>query len=215
MSRRTKNLLWLLASAVITVVFLLPIFSKSYLDLLINFIDLHPFTAPLVILIFRFIGVVAAPLPGSPVAFASLAVLSWWQAWLFNLAGIMIGAVTAFFIARKYREPIVNKFAPMRQVHEWQNRIPKKRQFWTIALFRFTSIVAFDFVSYASGLTKMSFRVFLATSLMAEVPWSFTLYYLGGTAVRYSIYLFILGGLIFIGLAAFLNLQTKTIGYQK
>lgn len=117
----------------------------------------------------------------------------------------MSGVIVAFFIARKFRERAVEKFASLLEIHEWQEKIPKHRQFWTVTFFRLTSIAAFDFVSYALGLTRMSFGMFLSTSLAAEVPWSFALYYLGGVTVRYSIYLFIFGVLVFTGLVIFLK----------
>ena len=209
MSHRTKNFLWVLSGIIITAVFLSPFFYQRYFILIKDFISLHPLSAPVVVIFFRFIGVVLAPLPGSPVGLASMAVLPWWQAWIYNLIGVMTGAITAFFIARKFRERAVVKFASLREIHEWQEKIPKHRQFWTITFFRLTSIIAFDFVSYAVGLTRMSFKMFLATSLAAEVPWSFALYYLGGAAVRYSIYLFILGVVIIIGLGVFFKLSDK------
>jgi uncharacterized membrane protein YdjX (TVP38/TMEM64 family) len=197
---------------VITAVFLLPLFSARYFGLMKNFISLHPASAPAVVIFFRFIGVVLAPLPGSPVGLASIAVLPWWQAWTYNLAGVMSGGVAAFFIARKFRERAVSKFASLREIHEWQDKIPKHRQFWTLVFFRFTSIAAFDFISYAMGLTRMSFRMFLSISLVAEVPWSFTLYYLGGASVRYSIYLFILGvAILLISAMVLKNLKRKKI----
>ncbi|MDP3710678.1 MAG: VTT domain-containing protein [bacterium] len=205
MSKRTKNLLWVLGSVIITAVFLLPLFSTRYFELIKDFISLHPVSAPVVVIFFRFIGVVLAPLPGSPVGLASIAVLPWWQAWIYNLVGVMTGVVAAFLIARKFRERAVARFASLRDIHGWQDKIPKHRQFWTIVFFRLTSIAAFDFVSYALGLTRMSFKMFLSTSLVAEVPWSFALYYLGGVAASYSIYLFIPGVLTLTGLIIFLK----------
>lgn len=205
MSRRAKNLLWTLGGVVITAVFLLPLFSENYFNLIKKFISLHPASAPIVVIFFRFIGVVLAPLPGSPVGLASVAVLPWWQAWIYNLVGVMTGVVAAFLIARKFRERAVARFASLREIHEWQEKIPKHRQFWAITFFRLTSIAAFDFVSYALGLTRMSFGMFLSTSLAAEVPWSFVLYYLGGVAAGYSIYLFIPGVFALTGLIIFLK----------
>lgn len=209
MSRSTKNLLWGLGGAIITVIFLAPLFYARYFELIKNFISLHPASAPVVVIFFRFIGVVLAPLPGSPVGLASIAVLPWWQAWIYNFVGVMTGAITAFFLARKFRERAIEKFASLREIHKWQEKIPKHRQFWTITFFRMTSIVAFDFVSYALGLTRMSFGMFLSTSLAAEIPWSFALYYLGGAAVRYSIYLFIFGIIISLILVAVLKYLKK------
>lgn len=186
-----KNLWWLVPSAIIVVVFLLPIFSPKYLGDVVDFMEIHPLVAPIVIVVFRFIGVVLAPLPGAPISFASIAVLPWWQAWLYNLIGGELGVVAAFFIARKFREPVVVRFAPFQKVHEWQDKISRKRQFWAFAGLRFTALIALDFVSYAAGLSKLSFRSFLLACLLIDIPTSFAFFYFGGIAFQYSVILFV------------------------
>src|SRR3989344_7865020 len=97
-----KNLLWLLPSTIIVVIFSLPIFSSEYLNRIVDLIKVYPAIAPIVIIFFRFIGVVLAPLPGAPISFASIAVLPWWEAWMYNLIGVELGSVVAFLLARKF-----------------------------------------------------------------------------------------------------------------
>lgn len=194
-----RNFSWVLAAAVIAAVFLVPVVHFDYQRYIAGFIQAHYYLAPLVVIFFRFIGVVLAPLPGAPVAFASIALLSWQEAWLYNFIGAEAGSICAFFIARKFREPAVAHLAPLKRVHEWQEKISQRKQFVGFIGLRFVSIVAFDFVSYAAGLTQLPFRIFLGASLLVDIPVGLAFFYFGGLALKYSFYLFISFVIIFGG----------------
>ena len=193
---RNKMLL-VLGGILITIFFLLPVISPYFRELFLATISNYPLTAPLMIILFRFLGVVVAPLPGLPVAFASMTLLAWWEAWLYNIAGTMSGAITAFFIARFYRERIVAYIAPLKKVHEWQDQISQKKQWWTFVAFRVASLSMFDFVAYAAGLSKISFKTYLGTLLIIDLPVSLAFFYFGGIALKYSLYLFAGFALVF------------------
>lgn len=197
-----KNLLWLIPATVIAVVFSIPIFSAEYLNRVVDFINIYPVAAPIVIIFFRFIGIVLAPLPGAPISFASIAVLPWWEAWIYNFIGAELGVITAFLIARKFREPVVARFAPLQKVHEWQGKISERQQFWSFVGLRLATFVAFDFVSYAAGLSKLRFSSFVLACLLIDIPAGFIFFYFGGIAFQYSVYLFI--GFVISFLAAVL-----------
>ncbi len=47
-----KNLLWFVPSAVITVVFALPIFSAEHLNRVVDFLEIYPAAAPAVVILF-------------------------------------------------------------------------------------------------------------------------------------------------------------------
>lgn len=64
-----------------------------------------------------------------------------------------------------------------------------EKQFIGFVGLRFISITAFDFVSYAAGLTKLPFGVFLTASLTVDIPASLAFFYFGGLAIQYSFYL--------------------------
>jgi len=194
------NLLWLIGGVIITAFFFLPIFSQDFKEYTIGLIERSPYLAPIVIIVFRFIGVVVAPLPGTPVALVSMAVMPWQEAWAYNFIGSSLGAITAFLIARKFREPVVARFVSLEKIHKWQDKVSKKRQFWGFAGLRFVSLVAFDFVSYAAGLTRLSFRTFIGATFLIDVPASLLFFYLGGQAVKYSIFVF--GGFILLFIIA-------------
>ena len=164
------KIIWLVVGFFITALFLIPIVWSDAFSFVSDFIRSYPASAPAVIIAFRFVGVVLAPLPGAPIAFASITFLPWWEALIYNFIGSTMGMIAAFFIARKLRERVVAYFAPLARVHEWQERVSKKRQFWTFVVLRFTAIPAFDFISYGAGLSKMPFRTFIAASLLIDIP---------------------------------------------
>lgn len=193
-----KNIWWLLGGVMITALFLPPLFLPDYRAFVETLIKTHPYAAPFVVSIARFVCVVVAPLPGVPVTFASMALLPWWQAAFYNFIGTTGGAITAFFIARKYRESVVARFVSIREIHSWQERTSHHRQFWAFVGFRFSTLMAFDIVSYVAGLTKMSFRTFLLAVLIIDIPVDLVFFYFGGIAFRYGIYIFLLFGMVFL-----------------
>lgn len=186
-----KNFFWIAASLVIIVLFALPIISSEYLRIATDFITQYPASAALLIIPLRFLAVVLAPLPGSPIAFASMAVLPWWEALAYNFIGAELGIVAAFFIARKFREPVVAHVAPLQKVHEWQDTISQTKQFWGFVGLRLVALFATDFVSYAAGLSKLSFTRFILATLLVDIPAYLVFFYIGGIAVAYSIYLYL------------------------
>ncbi len=190
MGNKKSTIFWWLAGIIITIVFSLPIIFPNYQEYAVNLIGRFPYLAPLVIIVFRFIGVVLAPLPGAPVAFASMAVLPWYEALIWNFIGSESGAIVAFLIARKFREPVVARFAPLEKIHQWQDQVSRRKQFWSFAGFRLVTLVAFDFVSYAAGLTKLPLSTFILVTLLIDIPADFIFFYLGGLAVKYSVLLF-------------------------
>ena len=125
--KNKKNILWLIAGIVIVITFLLPIFFIDSQQYIIDLIEKFPYLAPLVIIVFRFLGVVLAPLPGAPIAFASIAVLPWYEAFIWNFIGIESGAIVAFLIARKFREPVVAYFVLLKKLHQWKDKISHKK----------------------------------------------------------------------------------------
>lgn len=174
----------------------------------------YPYLAPLVVIGVRFVGVVVAPLPGSPVMLASIAVLPWWQAWAYNFLGSTAGAITAFFIARRLREPAVARFAPLREITRWQEAISQRNQFLTFAGLRLITPFVFDFVNYAAGLTRIPFWTYLLATLAVDIPTGFVFFYFGGIAIRYGIYVLIAAGSI-LAVAGIIVKRKYTVLAQK
>lgn len=196
-----SKIAWLVAGAAILAFFLPLLFSNQYQSYTLDLIERFPYLAPTIIVAFRFLAVVLAPLPGGAVSLASVAILPWYEAMVWNFLGASIGAITAFSIARKFREPAVKMLVSLEKVHQWQDKISHKKQFWGFMGLRLASTVAFDFVSYAAGLSKITFCTFLISILIVDLPANMLFFYSVGQAIKYGVFILVaLTAVLVIGL---------------
>lgn len=180
-----KQKLWgwvtvfLTLAAVISLLIIIPAHEKE----IIAFTIAHPFLAPILIIAFRTLAMIIPPIPGGILSFALIPVLGWFWSYVYAFIGMTLGASLAFFIARRYREPVVAKFVPLQQLHSWEKRLSYKTEFFTFLLIRLTTGPIMDFISYIAGLTKISFKKFLLATIIAELP-SIAVYYFGGEVYK-------------------------------
>lgn len=69
-----------------------------------------------------------------------------------------------------------------------------------------TPIVSFDLISYAAGLTCISFRRFLLATALGAAPGTFVFVYLGSASLGPGVYA-ALGGLAVLAVAAYAYLR--------
>lgn len=122
---------------------------------------------------------VVAPLPAFLITFANAAIFGWWQGAILSWSSAMAGAALCFFIARIYGrgavEKLTSKYA-MDSVDVFFERYGEK----TILICRLLPFVSFDFVSYAAGLTSVSFWSFLIATGVGQLPATIVYSYVGG-----------------------------------
>lgn len=164
---------------VTSLLFIIPAHQKEITDFTIK----HPLLAPFIIIFFRMLAMIIPPIPGGILSFALIPVIGWFWSYIYAVIGMTIGACIAFWIARKFREPVVAKFVPLQQLHHWEKQLSSKTEFTTFLLIRMTTGPIMDFISYVAGLTKISFKKFLIATLIAELP-SIFVYYLGGEVYK-------------------------------
>ncbi|MDO8582491.1 MAG: VTT domain-containing protein [bacterium] len=186
-----ERILMVAAGIIMAAVFLIPVFSGKYQALIAAAVTANPMYAFFIVAFARFLAIVVAPLPGQPVAFMSMAVMPWWHAWAANFIGADMGAVVAFLIARKFREPVAERFTGLHDLHKFEAALSGRTRFWGFLGLRFVAAGALDFFSYAAGLTKISFRVFLLATVLADIPISLAFFYFGGMAAQYGVYIMI------------------------
>ncbi|MEK7571528.1 MAG: VTT domain-containing protein [Patescibacteria group bacterium] len=163
------------AVGVLILLFVIPSYEKEITTFSLE----HPLLAPLIIIVLRMIAIIIPPIPGGVVSFALIPILGWFWSYIYAMIGITLGAIIAFFIARKFREPVVSKFVPLQQLHTWEGKLSKRTEFLAFLGIRMTTGPIMDFISYVAGLSKISFGKFLLATLIAEIP-SAPVYFLGG-----------------------------------
>lgn len=156
-------------------------FVPEYQAQLIEITKNYPFLAPFIIISWRIIAIVIPPIPGGILSFAFIPIIGWFWAYVYSEIGVLIGTSIAFFIARKFREPVASRFVPVQSLHAWEDKLSKKKEFFAFLGLRIAAASVMDFISFAAGLSKMSYRKFILATLIAELP-LMAWYYFGEVA---------------------------------
>lgn len=122
---------------------------------------------------------VAAPLPAFLITFANASLFGWWKGAILSWTSAMVGAALCFFIARILGRDIAEKLtskAGLAQIDTFFEKYGEN----TILICRLLPFVSFDIVSYAAGLTSMSFGSFMIATGIGQLPATIVYSYVGG-----------------------------------
>lgn len=177
--RIRKQLLVALAAfgAVMTFAVLLTVTLANQTQIA-HFVVAHPVLAPFIIIAWKTAGMVFVPIPGGTLTFALIPVLGWFTAYLYNVIGSLIGSSIAFWIARKFRRPVVQRLVPLQTIDKWEAKLSEGQEFWAFLVVRAVTWPIFDLMSYAFGLSRISYKRFLAVTALLLIP-NAAVYYLG------------------------------------
>lgn len=152
---------------------------------------------PLVIIGLMTVAIVMSPIPSAPIALAAGAAYGHTAGTVYVIAGSELGAIIAFFIGR---------LAGVETLRTWVDvRLNKgvldsqKSLMGVVFASRLLPFISFDMVSYAAGVTPLSFWRFAIATLAGIIPASFLLTHFGsemvsGETERIGITLLLLAG---------------------
>jgi len=132
---------------------------------------------PLVVVGLMVLAILVSPIPSAPIAMAAGALYGHTWGTLYVLLGAEIGALAAFGIARLAGQELLRRWLGERLRLGWlgsQNAL-----MGLVFVSRLLPFVSFDMVSYAAGLTVLSFWRFALATLAGIVPASFLLAHFG------------------------------------
>jgi uncharacterized membrane protein YdjX (TVP38/TMEM64 family) len=184
--------------ALIALLLILIFFNPYKLNSALEFTSQHLILGSLFLILLRTISNVLPVIPGGAIAFATVPILGWFTAFACNTFGIMLGASIAFFLARTYREPLVERFASLNNIHKLEKQVSGKKEFMALLAFRLFTVPVVDISSYVIGLTEISYLKFLLATFIAALPTIFVFYF--GS----EIYKRIFGKNLFVGVATIL-----------
>ena len=154
------------------------------IETLQQFLVDYPVIAPLVYVVVRTLPIIIAPLPGVVIDLVGIAVFGWVYGFFLGITGVFIGTAVAFGVSRYFREPVVKRFAKLEAVHAWEEQYSNRQKFWGLVVLRAATSPMFDYVSYAAGLTKISFVMYMLSTVIGVLPFMFSIYYFGGFSVE-------------------------------
>ncbi len=122
---------------------------------------------------------IAAPLPAFLITFANANLFGWWQGAILSWSSAMAGAAVCFFIARVLGRDVAIKLTSrkgLQQIDKFFSKYGKQ----SILIARLLPFMSFDIVSYAAGLTGMSFWAFFVATGIGQLPATIVYSYVGG-----------------------------------
>lgn len=137
--------------------------------------------APVASTLLMVLQALAAPLPSFVITFANGLAFGTWRGWALSLFGHTLAAAVCFGLSRALgRTPVevlVGK-AGLESADRWFARWGM----YAVLVARLVPGVSFDVISYAAGITRMSFRRFIAATALGIFPQTFVYSYLGHRA---------------------------------
>ena len=155
---------------------------------------------------------IVAPLPAFVLTFANANLFGWWQGAILSWSSAMAGAAVCFYIARILGRDVAERLTSkvgLKQIDEFFEKYGNN----TILICRLLPFVSFDYVSYAAGLTSMSFWDFFIATGIGQLPATIVYSYVGGFLTG-GARLFMLGLLIMFAIVSMI-FMLRTIYMNK
>jgi uncharacterized membrane protein YdjX (TVP38/TMEM64 family) len=88
---------------------------------------------------------------------------------LLSWSSAVLGSITCFSIAKTLGRPVVLRL--VNRVHlETADRALRKYEKYVILFFGFVPVISFDVISYAAGLTLLTYWEFIPLVCIAQIP---------------------------------------------
>ena len=117
-----------------------------------------------------------------------------------SIIGWTIGASVAFFIARKFGAPVVEKLIGLKRVRMIESRIPQTNLFVMVVFLRM--LVSVDILSYALGLfSRMRWSSYILATAIGVAPFGFYFAYAATLPLWYEVGAVALALLVATGVA--------------
>lgn len=133
---------------------------------------------PLAVVVLMVLAIMVSPIPSAPIAMAAGAAYGHTWGTLYVLLGAEIGALAAFGVARWVGAATLRRWLGDRLTVGFlgsQNTLTG-----IVLVSRLLPFISFDIVSYAAGLTVITFWRFALATLVGIAPASFLLAHFGG-----------------------------------
>lgn len=147
-----------------------------------------PLIAPVIFILIRALVIIFPPIPNIAVDIPGIVIFGWVAGFIYAEIGIMLGAMVAFGIARRFREPLVKKFVSLQRLHSWESKLSGSQKFWTLVTIRLLTNPLSDYLNYAAGLTTIGTAKFFFSTLIGSTPIVFLVYAFVGLSLNKSIF---------------------------
>lgn len=179
-------------------------FASGDFTVVRDFVESYGAYAAAVSFLLMILQSIAAPLPAFLLTFANANLFGWWKGALLSWSSAMAGAAVCFYIARILGRDAAEKLtsrAGLKQIDEFFERHGRM----SILIARLLPFMSFDIVSYAAGLTSMSFGSFFIATGIGQLPATIIYSYVGSMLTG-GAKLFVTGLLLLFAISALIVL---------
>lgn len=153
--------------------------SKLNMDGVVEYIRSYGAWAAVISFSLMVLQSVMAPIPAFLITLSNSVIFGWVRGAILSWSSAMVGAALCFGIARLLGRDVVNRFTGEGALHSVDSFFDRwGRQ--AVLVCRLLPFVSFDVVSYAAGLTSMSFFSFLWATGLGQLPATVVYSYVGG-----------------------------------
>ena len=179
-------------------------FASGDFTVVRDFVESYGAYAAAVSFLLMILQSIAAPLPAFLLTFANANLFGWWKGAILSWSSAMAGAAVCFYIARLLGRDVAEKLtsrAGLKQIDVLFERHGRM----SILIARLLPFMSFDIVSYAAGLTSMSFGSFFIATGIGQLPATIIYSYVGSMLTG-GAKLFVTGLLLLFAISALIVL---------
>jgi uncharacterized membrane protein YdjX (TVP38/TMEM64 family) len=140
--------------------------------------------APVVFVLLLVAQAVLAPLPAPALAFAAGYLFGTFWGFVLTWLGALLGGILCFAIARSLGREYVAQSTRLQGL----DRRVEEHGATIIFVLRLIPVISFDVISYAAGLSGLSFGRFFAATALGMAPGTFVFVYAGGAQLGPGLY---------------------------
>jgi len=184
----TKTLIYIIIFIALIIISIFLVIYNYFIDTTFLYsIVVNIFVYPIQTLefwgIFLFIGIMALqgliiPIPSEIVLLATGMIWGIFYGGIMGIIGSLAAGLLCFYISKKGGRPLAEKFVGKKAINMADNFI-EKYGIWAILISRLLPFVAFDPISYASGIVEMDTKKYTLGTLIGAIPRAFFFAWLG------------------------------------
>lgn len=191
---------------------IMKMFATGDFEVVKAFVASYGIYAAIVSFLLMVLQSIVAPLPAFLITFANANLFGWWKGAILSWSSAMVGAGLCFCIARILGRDIVEKLTSKSGLKNIDDFFEKHGKM-SILIARLLPFISFDIVSYAAGLTSMSFLSFFIATGIGQLPATIVYSIVGGMLTG-GARIMVTGLLILFGLS-FLILLIRQVYVEK
>ena len=156
------------------------IFPSSFFgsqEVIRNFVSQFGIFAPFAFIVLQVLQVIIAPFSHYAVSIAGGFIFGTWQGFIYNWVGRVIGTTIAFYLGRFFGRKIIKHVVKPETIKKYDHYFEKGKPLLFLAYF--LPLFPDDELSYLTGLSAMSPKIFLPLMAVGHISGSLSLAYAG------------------------------------